>query len=57
MRNSRALSELLETRLQELPASPNSVSLRERLLNIKLTREPPKIKESPENIKSIESED
>jgi hypothetical protein len=57
MRNSRALSELLQTGLKEVPASPDSVSLRERLLNIKPTREPPKIKESPENIQPIESED
>jgi len=48
---SSDLSELLRATLEKVAAPDSYNSLREKLINIKPTREPPIIKESPENIR------
>ena len=47
------LGELLGATLENVKPPENYHSLRERLISIRPSREPPKIKESPENRQHI----
>jgi len=47
------LGELLSANLARVEKPENYDSLRSRLASIKLNRDPPKIKESPENMRQI----
>ncbi len=54
VRDSGALTELLQSRLKKLEKPANYSSLRKRLIDIKPTRKLPIIEESPENVQPIE---
>jgi hypothetical protein len=51
---SSALSELLRTNLDKVEVPQGYESFRSKLQNIQTTREPPAVKESPENTRRID---
>jgi hypothetical protein len=57
MAGSSAVSELLRANLENVTVPDSYELLREKLMNIKPTREPPTIKESPENSRPVGSDE